>query len=467
MNPPNPAISPAPGKRGIRRILWRIFLGCIVVVLLVFGFWRLRLAGSVHDQVAAIREKGLPVDWKDLEHWPMAVPDEQNAALIFDQAFEMTDSNSCYKVSRLDLPVRGAPITNREEIAGYVHPNLAAMEIIYGITNASSSRYPINYMDGPDALLPHLPKIKTLAQLFACDALLKADQNDPNGAVRDIEASIKLSHSLDAEPILMSQLVSGAVLAISTESLERTLARTALTDEQMQQLSGEFSSAEATNRCWIGLVGERAFTGEYLRMLNDDPRAAILLANKQASGDEQTDVPPRHSGYLMRLSGFWVRDRNFFLRSMDSYISALAVTPPASLRFTNEFNNIVTNAHKGFYIMSAMELPAFNGVVIRDTDARARLRTAIAAMAIERWRAAHGDKIPDSLAELVPNFLPAVPEDPYDGEPLRFKKLAKGYVVYSIGSNGQDDGGKERIPYSVKVSQAERNRYDITFIVER
>ncbi len=41
----------------------------------------------------------------------------------------------------------------------------------------------------------------------------------------------------------------------------------------------------------------------------------------------------------------------------------------------------------------------------------------------------------------------------FDGQPLRYKKLAKGYVVYSVGEDGKDDGGDEK--------------KDITFTVER
>jgi hypothetical protein len=423
------------------------------------------VGGAVQSEVARIREKGLPVDWKDLEHWPMTVPDDQNAALVFNDAFDVADSNSCSRIARMDLPVRNSLITNRDEIAACIRSNAAAMEIVYGITNASSSRYPVDYMEGPNAILPHLTHIKTFAELFAWDALLKADQNDPAGVVRDLEASVKLSRSLDVEPILVSQLVSGAVLAITTQTLEQTLARTSLKDEQLAQLSKDFIAAEATNRFWTGMVGEQASGSELIRLLNDDPQKVILMDKQDG---EQTDVPPRHyHGYFMRLTGFWVRDRNFFLHAMDTNIAAFVVGPPASLQFTNAMNNIETNAHSGFYIMSSMLLPAFTKVVVRDADNRARLRTAIAAIAVERWRVAHEGKIPDSLSELVPNFLPSIPADPYDGQPLRFKKLAQGYVVYSIGSNGQDDGGKERIPNSVKVPREERDRYDITFIVER
>ena len=55
-----------------------------------------------------------------------------------------------------------------------------------------------------------------------------------------------------------------------------------------------------------------------------------------------------------------------------------------------------------------------------------------------------------------------IPTDPFDDQPLRFKKLARGYVVYSIGPDFTDDGGKEK-PADAK----DTDHYDITFTVER
>ena len=101
-------------------------------------------------------------------------------------------------------------------------------------------------------------------------------------------------------------------------------------------------------------------------------------------------------------------------------------------------------------------------IVLSEANNIAQVRVARTAIAIERWRLAHNDNTPDSLAELVPNFLPAISTDPFDDQPLRYKKLARSYVVYSIGSDFTDDGGKEK-PADVKAS----DHYDITFTVER
>jgi hypothetical protein len=54
------------------------------------------------------------------------------------------------------------------------------------------------------------------------------------------------------------------------------------------------------------------------------------------------------------------------------------------------------------------------------------------------------DRLPSSLDELVPNYLPAVPQDPFANGPLIYRLSDEGYVLYSVGRNGQDDGGIEQ-----------------------
>lgn len=50
-------------------------------------------------------------------------------------------------------------------------------------------------------------------------------------------------------------------------------------------------------------------------------------------------------------------------------------------------------------------------------------------------------RFPESLDQLVPNYLGEVATDPFDGRPLRFTRTTDGVVIYSVGENGVDDGG--------------------------
>lgn len=70
-------------------------------------------------------------------------------------------------------------------------------------------------------------------------------------------------------------------------------------------------------------------------------------------------------------------------------------------------------------------------------------------VAVERFRLRHGH-LPTVLTELVPEFLASVPVDPFDGQPLRYRRLSAGaaevygrpYVIYAVGRDRRDDGGR-------------------------
>ena len=52
------------------------------------------------------------------------------------------------------------------------------------------------------------------------------------------------------------------------------------------------------------------------------------------------------------------------------------------------------------------------------------------------------DYYPDALVELVPAYLDHEPVDFADRKPLRYRRKGGDYVLYSIGADGKDDGGK-------------------------
>ena len=76
----------------------------------------------------------------------------------------------------------------------------------------------------------------------------------------------------------------------------------------------------------------------------------------------------------------------------------------------------------------------------------ARLRCAAVALAAERYRRQHAGW-PQAVADLVPHYLTAVPLDPFDGKPLRYRRTDTGAIVYSVGEDTRDGGGDpDRLP---------------------
>ena len=120
-----------------------------------------------------------------------------------------------------------------------------------------------------------------------------------------------------------------------------------------------------------------------------------------------------------------------------------------------------------FRVLSRLLLPALQTALGRADEHSARMRVVETALGVERFRLAHSGALPEKLAELVPAFLTAVPLDPYDAQPLRYKKLTHGYVVYSIGPDRHDDGGAEPPASDKGTNRSKATPTDLTFVVER
>jgi hypothetical protein len=69
------------------------------------------------------------------------------------------------------------------------------------------------------------------------------------------------------------------------------------------------------------------------------------------------------------------------------------------------------------------------------------LRLLIADLAVRQYLHERG-QAPGTLDELMPSYLPAVPIDPFSGKPLIYRVQDDGFVIYSVGPDGKDDGGR-------------------------
>jgi hypothetical protein len=76
----------------------------------------------------------------------------------------------------------------------------------------------------------------------------------------------------------------------------------------------------------------------------------------------------------------------------------------------------------------------------RSLQIERNLHVAFALAAYKRDQS----RYPVRLADLSPKYLATVPDDLYSGKPLIYKTTEKGYLLYSVGPNGKDDGGNGR-----------------------
>jgi hypothetical protein len=450
---------------------WRIIKAVQVLLLLLlacFVVWRIQLYSEIKQRLSVIKAANLPTSGQELNEWRHPVPDAENSALVLTQAFALlqkfpADRADGVSESRLLEQSRQWSANTRKLVVEYIATNAPALEMAHDAIQRPRCHYAADYSYGPLTELPHLDGLKHLARIVALRAVIEAEEKHTNAWAEEIGLEFRLAATLNEEPVLISCLVHDSILRMAVQSAERGFNLFSPDGPTCEKLDAMFVTAGSTNLLPTALIGERAMLIPVFRL----SRAEIQHFGKtDEDGVSVKEKPQRFSGKPMTflwLTGGFERDLNFFLQVMETNIAYAALPPPASLAFTNFSEQLIDVAQRRYYILSSLLLPSYANVIVKHATTDANVQLARIALAVERFRLASGTS-PENLNELVPQFLSAVPLDPFDGQPLRYHRLAKGYVVYSIGRDGHDDGGREK-PANWKSS--DKTTYDITFTVER
>jgi hypothetical protein len=435
--------------------LYHALILLALVLVAFFVLFRLSLRSEIQEKFDAIRASGYPVSLSELDAWHSIPPNAENAAYYYADAFSYFKQRSGERVDHLPiigkakLPARTEPLTEETKtlFAQYLADNRRALELLHKAAAIEHCRYPVDYGVGFSARFPHLAELRNGAHLLRVEALLHAENGQAEAAISSIRTNFALARSVSKEPMLIPQLVRMACQGLAVSSLERVLNRSELTDEQLLSVSRAVGEAEDLSGISRAFIGERCCAN------------AVFEAPANQKLEIVGDLPAAPLLELYEAIGLADADQSLYLDMMEDCIKARQLPPHQRQEAVEAAAEKMENLPKIRFLLRTFA-PAFARITELDLRTIAHLRTAQVAVAVERYRLAVG-RLPDTLADLVPGYLDAVPTDPFDGKDLRYKKLEVGFVVYSIGEDKIDNGGKERVP------KGKREECDVTFIIER
>jgi hypothetical protein len=281
--------------------------------------------------------------------------------------------------------------------------------------------------------LQHTQKTREVSALLKWDVVLAIEDGDKSHAADSLQAMLNVSRSLGDEPFMISQLVRIATRILASRSLESALAQVELPADRLAALQIEWAADEREPLLLYGLRGERAVLDVLMQNLIDD-RINHDFLNQGSKPGAFSDLAWWH--FRSRLPG----ERAALLRNFQPAIELAKEPVEEQIRHAEFFTNpSIDLDHK----MSSLLFPSLKIGAEAYWRSVAETRCLIAALTAERYRLKTG-KWPEFLAALTPTYLPAVPLDPYDGQPLRLKRMPDGIVIYSIGPDRLDGGGDLR-----------------------
>jgi hypothetical protein len=455
--------------------------GVVTLVALYYAVQNWQGARAWKEVRDELRAQGEPLTFPELV--PPMPPEDQNFAMtpffkgFFDKSIDPKTGKEVWrgKVGEFDLPEwfsrlkdpEGWRFGGRYELA-WVDPDPAMPKhaIIDVTTNPPAgvvrelmvkskplmdeiqtsvqrpySQFPVHYEDNIAALLPHLAKLKELGRLFSTRALLDLQSGDAAAALRDVETTLALSESLRTEPILISGLVRIAILENGMQPVWQGLVDGRWSDAQLAELQSRLAQVDLLKGYQWSMQGERIFEIELVDLAERTRNLAALGATD--GNDGRGDFNNLLVDYGPK--GWYTYNKAVIARMLSDY--AIPVMDPVRQRYDDAKAGAYVRQIDGRLIhdwklfLARLALPAIaragQKFALGQTDAN----LAAVACALERFKLKEGH-YPESLAALKPDYLATIPHDIMDGGPLRYRQEDKAFVLYSIGLNGSDDGGK-------------------------
>ena len=440
---------------------WYVIAITVLGLIAAFGIYRLTVRAKLQQRIEALRAAGYPVTPAELDAWYEMPPYGENAAEYVTTAISYLKIPSALDAENLplfhrgELPPRTQPLDEEMKalIGQVLDDNQKVFELLRQATTLRSSRYPTDLSQGHAALLPHLGDLRKLVYLLCLKAFVEIERGQSKAAVDALADAFHVADSMAQEPLSISQLVRQACQTVAVSATERVTNRISLEEQCLARLDEILSTAYDPNASICGFVGERCATIQVFELPDNLGLAPVFAAN------EPSLLQLRLAQALGQTDRFLVR----YIDLTERQIAALSLPPHERMSVAREIESQASQLRKE-YKSPGFFMASLGPFIENDLVNLARLHVAHVGVAVERYRVAHG-ALPDHLNELVPAFLETAPTDPYDGQPLRYRRLSPGFVVYSIGKDLSDDGGRER-PRRKRGAQPTPH-YDIPFTVAR
>lgn len=298
-------------------------------------------------------------------------------------------------------------------------------------------RYPLHYELGFAMPQRHLTALLNIERVLSYRASAELQLGRAEDALADIKLGLHLVDGISGESMMITGLERITNTQILLQPLWEGLAAHSWNDAQLEEIAGELAHCDFPadfNRC---IRAERAVQNAGLPDALKDPAKWFA---------EVFALPGAPPG-LDRLDGAALRtalyQNQILMNSMmqEKYLPVMdpesATVDPARAAELRKAIDALDDSPSS--AVAKLTLNVFFPLVIKFTQVQAGVNQAIVACAIERYRLAQG-KLPATLGALPVKVLP---HDVIGGQPLHYRVLdANNYLLYSVGWNETDDGGK-------------------------
>lgn len=437
----------------LRRSWWRTWRLWFVLLALVAGFvcwwyWDQQQGEAELAAVIAQWDREGPWRWKD---WLASRPhpsDEDNGALIIDQMARLKQRNPETELSIFllaDQEYHPQHLLHADQLSEYrarlvrwkdvlaLFPVYVSKPLAVWTIPANSSPWTV--------LLPSIQHTRDLHNLLSDQFQVYLHDGKLKEACQQLELGLLLTRNMDHPSSLIGRLVNIAIVSQYCSWTQRLLALSEPGEALLAKLQAELHRFDEQQSWKKTILIETGWMDQSIREIRQGTVDINKLWGGGISGSWWQDQVEKVQFFFMKPRLLSARHHAECLQYLlDGYHQSLQPWSVQLKSWKKVSENIKKERGAGNYRLAHLMIPAMEKVIVAQMQMIAGVRTAQVGLAAERFRLVE-KRWPVSQQELVGRFLDAVQLDPFDDQPLRFKRTDDGLIIYSIGRNEVDNEG--------------------------
>ncbi len=426
----------------------------LVGLVAAFLFAKVAAGGIllILDSGITARSPGMKAEAVNLiqTNLPPVVTDAANAASLYEPAFAALEADSFLQAP--ESPLNNAASINAADsgVADLLARHRETLSLVRDAARRDVCLFPRDWArPSLDMLIPEMQSIRQAARLVQLAARQRAATGDVAGALDDVVVLHRISQHAAAEPILVSGLVGLAIDTMALDTLVQLLPRITPSDRGQLDDRAIRDLVHMVPSLKRHFFGEEAFGSMLFASFCDSasPPDSLDLLAAVGSSSPSSGIPVILSTPLRPMTAMMFRvfmlpeDVRSYRSTLRTYQQLLALPKPYSekIREAKAIEDRLGDSRRG--IVTSLLAPALSGCIRGGVRSHALHQAAAVAVAATRYRIEKGG-LPESLDDLVPAFLPVEPVDPFAAnEQLLLKQTDDALLIYSVGPDGEDDGG--------------------------
>ncbi len=361
------------------------------------------------------------------------------------------------EITHVDPAFRLHPWTEKEFplAAKWIHANARAFRILHEAVKRPRYYLPLVHFHYINAETPFLANFRAAASALAARAMFRLGHGNIRGATADIDDALRLATLMSQSPSLMARLSAESVDILVLQAEGTAVGTGLLTRGELEDLSRHTVPHSAILPLTAQLNFQR-YDG--LAFLERASRYGIrtLIADFNVKSPNGPPLPPPLSAKILdamipiNFAATMRRKNQFYDHSLMAMNHKSYLQRKIALHHLYQYVIRSTSGHPlrqwinpvdAQLPILARSMPSFFNTFPEELLMRRRITLLAVALAI--YKLAHG-QYPQRLSALAPHYIKTIPVDGFTGNPLKYHLLNHGqsFLLYSVGPNGVDNGGK-------------------------